>query len=81
MNIHDLEDGDDVIFKFLGDTVVEVFENEDTELHEPVEEIFNEGEEIDVTICSVYENSIGVQFGDGTVTFLSQSMVKFVRFS
>lgn len=81
MKTHELEDGDDVVFKFLGNTVIEVYEEEDVELNVPVEEAFSEGDEIDVTVCSVNEHSIGVQFGDGSVSFIHPDSVEFVRFS
>lgn len=80
-DIQELEEGDDVVFKFIGKSLIEVFEHEDIELNEPVEEIFEKGEEIDVTVCSINEHSIGIQFGDGSVSFILPSMVEFVRFS
>lgn len=81
MKTQDFEEGDDVVFMFLGDTIVEVFENEDIDLHQPVEETFTKGDEIDVTVCSVDERAIGIQFGDGSVAFIHPESVEFLRFS
>jgi hypothetical protein len=81
MKTQDFEEGDDVVFMFLGDTLIEVFENEDIDLHQPVEETFAKGDEIDVTVCSVDERAIGIQFGDGSITFIHPESVEFLRFS
>jgi hypothetical protein len=80
MKILDLEAGDDVIVKFIGKTVVEVFEYEDIDLHEPVEELFEAGEEIEVNVVSVNEFSLDVQFGDGSIAFISPRFIEFVEF-
>ncbi len=81
MKIQELEDGDDVVLKFLGETIIEVYEDEDVELHAPVDELFKTGDQISVTVCSVDEHSLGVQFGDGSVSFLHPTSVEFIRFS
>jgi hypothetical protein len=81
MKTQDFEEGDDVVFMFLGDTLIEVFENEDIELHKPVEEAFAKGDEIDVTVCSADEHTIGIQFGDGSIAFIHTGSVEFLRFS
>lgn len=73
-----IEEADDVIFKFKEDSIIEVYEHEDIELHEPVEEQFTKDEVIDVTICSVNEDNYGIQFGDGTVSFIRKDMVEVV---
>lgn len=73
-----IEEADDVIFKFKEDSIIEVYEHEDIELHEPVEEQFAKDEVIDVTICSVNEQHYGIQFGDGTVSFIRKDMVEVV---
>jgi hypothetical protein len=73
-----IEEADDVIFKFKEDSIVEVYEHEDIELHEPVEEKFTKDEVIDVTVCSVNEDNYGIQFGDGTVSFIRKDMVEVI---
>jgi SHS2 domain-containing protein len=80
MKILDLEPGDDVIVKFIGKTLVEVFEHEDTDLYDPVEEVFEAGEEVEVNVVSVNEFSLDVQFGDGSVAFISPKFIEFVDF-
>jgi preprotein translocase subunit YajC len=73
-----IEEADDVILKFKEDSIVEVYEHEDIELHEPVEEKFTKDEVIDVTVCSVNEDNYGIQFGDGTVSFIRKDMVEVI---
>jgi hypothetical protein len=73
-----IEEADDVIFKFKEDSIIEVYEHEDIELHEPVEEKFTKDEVIDVTVCSVNEDNYGIQFGDGTVSFIRKDMVEVI---
>jgi hypothetical protein len=73
-----IEESDDVIFKFKEDSIIEVYEHEDIELHEPIEEKFAKGEVIDVTVCSVNKDNYGIQFGDGTVAFIRKDMVEVV---
>jgi hypothetical protein len=73
-----IEEADDVIFKFKEDSIIEVYEHEDIELHEPVEEMFTKDEVIDVTVCSVNEDNYGIQFGDGTVSFIRKDMVEVI---
>jgi hypothetical protein len=77
----DEAEGEDVILRFTNKTVVEVFEHEDTDLHKPVEEIFDANEEIEVAIFGVDEHNLSVQFGDGSVAFIHRSFVQFMRFA
>ena len=77
--MHHLEEADDIKLRFLYNTVIEVFEYEDTELHRPVEERFDEGEEIDVTVFGVDAHKIDVQFGDGSVAFIRRDVVEVVE--
>lgn len=81
MSTFDIEDGDDVVLKFLHDTVLEIYEHEDEDMFDPEQEIFKQGEEIDVTAFDIGESNLGVQFGDGSVTFINRSFVELVRFS
>lgn len=74
-----IEEGDDIIFKFKEDSIIEVYEYEDIELHEPIEERFSKGENIEVTICSINEVNYGVQFGDGTISFIHKDMVDLLK--
>jgi hypothetical protein len=73
-----IEEADDVILKFKEDSIIEVYEHEDIELYEPVEERFSKDEVIDVTICSINEENYGIQFGDGTISFIHKNMVEVV---
>ena len=73
-----IEVADDVIFRFKGDTIIEVFQSEDVELDEPVEESFAKDEEIEVTIFGIDEHKYDVQFGDGTVSFIRKDLLDIV---
>lgn len=74
-----LEEGDDVKLRFVSDSLVEVFEGEDVELEEPVEERFNKGEEIEGTLFGVDSIKFDFQFGDGSVAFIHRDMVEVVE--
>lgn len=80
MNTFEIKHGDDIVLKFLHDTELGVYEYEDNDIFEPVQEIFKQGEEIGVTAFDIGEH-IGVQFGDGSVTFIDRNLVELVRFS
>lgn len=80
MSTFDIEDGDDIVLKFLHDTALEIYEYEDNDIFDPVQEIFKQGEEIGVTAFDIGEH-LGVQFGDGSVTFIDRNFVELVRFS
>jgi len=73
-----IEENDDVVFKFKGNTIVEVFEHEDFELHKPVEELFEAGEVIDVAVIGINDNHYDIEFGDGSVAFLRKDLVEVV---
>ena len=73
-----IEVNDDVIFKFKQKSIVEVYENEDFELNEPVEEFFEKGEEIEVSICGVDTHKFDVQFGNGTIAFIKKDILEIV---
>jgi hypothetical protein len=45
-----------------------------------VEEVFEAGEEVEVNVVSVNEFSLDVQFGDGSVAFISPKFIEFVDF-
>lgn len=77
--MQNLEEADDIKLRFLYNTVIEVFEYADTDLHRPVEERFNEGEEIEVTVFGVDEHKIDIQFGDGSVAFIRRDVVEVVE--
>ena len=73
-----IEENDDVVFKFKGATIVEVFEDADFELNKPVEDLFEAGETIEVTILDVNEIAYDIQFGDGSVAFIRKDLVEVV---
>ena len=81
MNTFDIEEGDDIVLKFLKDTVLEIYEYEDEDMFDPEQEFFKQGEEIDVTAFEIDGPNMGVQFEDGSVTFINRSFVELVRFS
>ena len=76
--MENIEVNDDVVLKFKQKSIVEVYEYEDVELNEPVEEIFEENEEVEITICGVDADKFDVQFGDGTIAFIRKHSVEIV---
>ena len=76
--MENIEVNDDVVLKFKQKSIVEVYEYEDVELNEPVEEIFEENEEVEITICGVDADKFDVQFGDGTIAFIRKDSVEIV---
>ena len=78
MNNPHIEDGDDLVIRFKQDSIVEVFESEDAELDEPVEERFSEGEEVEVTVFGVDEHKIDVQFGDCSIAFIRREGIEII---
>ena len=74
----DIQENDDVKLKFKGDVIIEVYEYEDFELNEPIEELFNKDEEIEVTICGIDSYKFDVQFGDGSIAFIRRDLVDVV---
>lgn len=75
-----LENSDDLVIRFKQESMVEVFEHEDTELNEPVEERFHQNEEVEVTLFDdPSEHSLSVQFGDGSIAFLVPQSVEIVE--
>ena len=76
--MENIEVNDDVVLKFKQKSIVEVYEYEDIELNEPVEETFEENEEVEITICGVDEDKFDVQFGDGTIAFIRKDSVEIV---
>jgi preprotein translocase subunit YajC len=73
-----IEVNDDVVLKFKQKSIVEVYEYEDAELDSPIEENFEEGEEIEITICGVDADKFDVQFDDGTIAFIRKDSVEIV---
>lgn len=71
-----IEVNDDVVFSFVRPTVLEVYTEADTELNSPEHEVFDEDEQIEVTILNVDDNKYDVQFGDGSIAFLRKNDVK-----
>jgi len=63
---------DDVRFEFNQDTILDVYENSDPEMDEPVEELFKEGSIIEGTVCDITDSFYGVQLGDGSFTFINK---------
>ena len=74
-----IEDGDDVKMSFKKKTLLEIFESEDAELDNPVQEVFNEGEVFEVTIFGVDKDKYDVQFGDGSVSFIRKDDVNVIE--
>ena len=75
-----LENSDDIVIRFKQESIVEVFEYEDTEMNEPVEERFVQNEEVEVTLFDdPNEHSLSVQFGDGSIAFIMQDAVEIVE--
>lgn len=74
-----LEEGDDVKLRFVSDSLVEVFGDDDVELDSPVEERFNAGKEIAGTLFGVDSIKFDFQFGDGTIAFIHRDMVEVVE--
>lgn len=73
-----IEEGDDVVIQFNEKTAIEVFESEDFELEEPVEEIFEAGDQLEVTVFGVDDIKLDVQFGDGSIAFIHRDQVKII---
>ena len=75
-----LENSDDIVIRFKQDSLIEVFEHEDADLDEPVDEQFNKGETVEVTLFDdPNEHSLSVQFGDGSIAFIMQHAVEIVE--
>lgn len=75
-----LENSDDIVIRFKQESIVEVFEHDDTEMNEPVEERFHQNEEVEVTLFDdPNEHSLSVQFGDGSIAFIMQHAVEIVE--
>ena len=74
-----IEDGDDVKFSFKKKTLLEIYESDDSELDNPVEEIFNEGEVFEVTVFGIDKHKYDVQFGDGSVSFIRKADVNVIE--
>ena len=74
-----IEEADDLVIRFKQETLLEIFEHEDVELHAPVEERFDLGEEVEVTVFGVDLDRLDVQFGDGTVAFIRREQVEIVK--
>jgi hypothetical protein len=75
MEAFDIEEGDDVVLTFLGDTLLEVFEHEDEDMFDPFEMFVKKGEEIEGVVFSVDEKNFGLQFDDGSVTFIHKGTI------
>jgi hypothetical protein len=73
-----IEEGDDVVIQFNKKTAIEVFESEDFELNESVEEIFEADEQVEVTVFGVDDIKLDVQFGDGSIAFIHRNQVKVI---
>lgn len=71
-----IEVNDDVVFSFVRPTILEVYTEADAELNSPEYEVFEEGEQIQVTILDVDDTAHAVQFGDGSIAFLRKNDVK-----
>lgn len=74
-----IEDGDDVKFSFKKKTLLEIYESDDSELDNPVREIFNEGEVFEVTVFGIDKHKYDVQFGDGSVAFIRKADVNVIE--
>lgn len=74
-----IQDGDDVKMAFNKKTVLEIYESDDSELDNPVEEIFNEGEVFEVIIFGIDKYKYDVQFGDGSVAFIRKEDVNVIE--
>ena len=74
----DIQVNDDVILKIKNNVIIEVFEYEDFDLDNPIEELFNKDEKIEVTICGIDEHKFDVQFGDGSIAFIRRDLVEVV---
>ena len=68
----DIQINDDVVFEFLEDTILEIYEGSDVEMDIPVEELWEKGESIHGTICDITPSFFGVQFGDGSFAFINR---------
>jgi hypothetical protein len=77
----DLEINDDLLVKFKADTLLEVYEYDDSECNHGVEEEFKSGEEMEVTLLDINEqgNTLTVQFPDSAVTFLSLEFIEILK--
>ena len=76
-----LEINDDLLVKFSKDTLLEVYEYDDLECNFGVEEEFEAGEEIEVTVLDINEqgNTLTVQFPDSAVTFLPLEFIEILK--
>lgn len=72
--ISQLEPGDEVLIRFKRKTALEVYESEDLTLDNPVEKIFEEGEEILIGIAEADEVKIGAELGSGIAFILPDSV-------
>jgi hypothetical protein len=81
MSIQELEINDDLLVKFKRDTLLEVYEYDDSDCDYGVEEVFKSGEEIEVTILDINEqgNTLTVQFPDSAVTFLPLEFIEILE--
>ena len=74
----EIQVNDDVTLKFKNDVIVEVFESEDFELDNPIEELFTKDEVIEIVVFGVDDIKIDVQFGDGSIAFIRKNLVDIV---
>lgn len=75
----DIQLNDDVIFEMIEDTLLEIYENGDIAMDEPIEKEWKAGEKLEVTICDVQNNFYGVQFGDSSYTFIHKDSVNIIE--
>jgi len=74
----DIQTHDDIVIRFKETTVLEVYEYDDTEFENYVEEQWNQGDVEEVTVLDVTDYSYTVQFGDSSVAFVPKSFIDVV---
>ena len=74
----EIQINDDVIFEMVEDTILEVYDNEDIEMYNPVEEEWRAGEKLEATICDIQNNFYGAQFGDSSFNFIHKDSVNII---
>ena len=76
----DIQIDDDIRVKFTADVLLEIFDAEDFDANFPIQETYDAGDEVEVTVLDVFEDArtITVQFPDSSVTFLPMQFVEVI---
>ena len=69
---------DDIVIRFKETTVLELYEYDDVEMNDYVEEQWDQGDKEEVTVLDVTDYSYTVQFGDSSVAFVPKSFIDVI---